>query len=106
MSSVELGKAKAEYIRLKARLKSEQARYKREQSLYDQQISSEAELLEAEAAFEEAQAELNATAEALRLYGLSEEDIQNIEAGTDEDRKSTRLNSSHVSISYAVFCLK
>src|SRR5699024_12644824 len=25
---------------------------------------------------------------------------------TDGDRKSTRLNSSHVSISYAVFCLK
>src|SRR5699024_12051079 len=24
---------------------------------------------------------------------------------SDEDRKSTRLNSSHVSISYAVFCL-
>src|SRR5699024_12611440 len=27
-------------------------------------------------------------------------------AGPDLDRKSTRLNSSHVSISYAVFCLK
>src|SRR5699024_12195843 len=27
-------------------------------------------------------------------------------AGGAEDRKSTRLNSSHVSISYAVFCLK
>src|SRR5690625_7117301 len=26
--------------------------------------------------------------------------------GIDEDRKSTRLNSSHVAISYAVFCLK
>src|SRR5699024_11757879 len=26
--------------------------------------------------------------------------------GELEDRKSTRLNSSHVSISYAVFCLK
>src|SRR5690625_6866884 len=25
---------------------------------------------------------------------------------TDQDRKSTRLNSSHVAISYAVFCLK
>src|SRR5690606_39886552 len=25
---------------------------------------------------------------------------------TGEDRKSTRLNSSHVKISYAVFCLK
>src|SRR5437868_7681805 len=27
-------------------------------------------------------------------------------AGDSGDRKSTRLNSSHVSISYAVFCLK
>src|SRR5689334_25061720 len=27
-------------------------------------------------------------------------------AGCVEDRKSTRLNSSHSSISYAVFCLK
>src|SRR5690349_22218242 len=26
--------------------------------------------------------------------------------GPDRDRKSTRLNSSHVEISYAVFCLK
>src|SRR3712207_7432556 len=27
-------------------------------------------------------------------------------ATEDEDRKSTRLNSSHANISYAVFCLK
>src|SRR5690606_41733818 len=27
-------------------------------------------------------------------------------ASTERDRKSTRLNSSHVKISYAVFCLK
>src|SRR3712207_7208044 len=27
-------------------------------------------------------------------------------AGTGGDRKSTRLNSSHANISYAVFCLK
>src|SRR5947209_20583781 len=26
--------------------------------------------------------------------------------GTERDRKSTRLNSSHANISYAVFCLK
>src|SRR6266540_5890150 len=26
--------------------------------------------------------------------------------GQDRDRKSTRLNSSHITISYAVFCLK
>src|SRR5690625_5759040 len=40
---------------------------------------------------------------------LSLEEIKEIlrmtEDGT-EDRKSTRLNSSHVAISYAVFCLK
>src|SRR5699024_11821653 len=29
-----------------------------------------------------------------------------LRAGEEVDRKSTRLNSSHVSISYAVFCLK
>src|SRR6266496_4323588 len=29
-----------------------------------------------------------------------------VEAGARQDRKSTRLNSSHVEISYAVFCLK
>src|SRR3712207_6909196 len=28
------------------------------------------------------------------------------EESEDEDRKSTRLNSSHANISYAVFCLK
>src|SRR2546430_12663493 len=37
-------------------------------------------------------------------------DLQEIERGEDllevEDRKSTRLNSSHSQISYAVFCLK
>src|SRR5207253_7877149 len=31
---------------------------------------------------------------------------QAIEALRAQDRKSTRLNSSHVAISYAVFCLK
>src|SRR5256885_7328158 len=33
------------------------------------------------------------------------QDCQGTEDG-DEDRKSTRLNSSHLVISYAVFCLK
>src|SRR5207249_11512928 len=38
----------------------------------------------------------------LSLFGL----VLAIGIVVDEDRKSTRLNSSHVSISYAVFCLK
>src|SRR5690625_5353569 len=36
----------------------------------------------------------------LRARGESDDVID------DADRKSTRLNSSHVAISYAVFCLK
>src|SRR5689334_23715414 len=32
--------------------------------------------------------------------------VGDLPGGVDRDRKSTRLNSSHSSISYAVFCLK
>src|SRR5439155_14957941 len=32
--------------------------------------------------------------------------VRHVLANHPEDRKSTRLNSSHVAISYAVFCLK
>src|SRR5690242_21616040 len=39
--------------------------------------------------------------------GRGREDRREQRAGLGEpDRKSTRLNSSHMSISYAVFCLK
>src|SRR5438874_9162546 len=37
---------------------------------------------------------------------FSEVDHVGHDYGPDSDRKSTRLNSSHVEISYAVFCLK
>src|SRR5690625_5830811 len=36
----------------------------------------------------------------------SPEGLKNLEKFHISDRKSTRLNSSHVAISYAVFCLK
>src|SRR3989442_9640117 len=51
-----------------------------------------------------------ATLKNAHLYGQYREWV--VWAGTiisnviEEDRKSTRLNSSHVRISYAVFCLK
>src|SRR5699024_11754914 len=40
------------------------------------------------------------------LKHSGETPVDTNDAGASEDRKSTRLNSSHVSISYAVFCLK
>src|SRR5438045_9762363 len=43
-------------------------------------------------------------------YGIGEDisdrDLQKSEKQFGRDRKSTRLNSSHLGISYAVFCLK
>src|SRR5205814_9926968 len=43
-----------------------------------------------------------------RLAGAGPVDVpqSRILHGIDQDRKSTRLNSSHLGISYAVFCLK
>src|SRR3712207_7100835 len=60
-----------------------------------------------------------ALAEVLLLGHLADEDVVLVVAGhrdhevgaldaraLEQDRKSTRLNSSHANISYAVFCLK
>src|SRR5690625_6263423 len=44
--------------------------------------------------------------EAKRIEIKKEELVQVIKEDYKEDRKSTRLNSSHVAISYAVICLK
>src|SRR5260221_3370093 len=41
-----------------------------------------------------------------RENGFATEDTEHTEKGNPLDRKSTRLNSSHTVISYAVFCLK
>src|SRR2546430_11026653 len=45
---------------------------------------------------------------AIELVGLATNDVQLLlqDAHLAVDRKSTRLNSSHSQISYAVFCLK
>src|SRR5258707_4480612 len=40
------------------------------------------------------------------LFGVLSITRQERASGTMADRKSTRLNSSHANISYAVFCLK
>src|SRR3712207_7644582 len=42
----------------------------------------------------------------LTARDAAEDKVSGLTLGGDEDRKSTRLNSSHANISYAVFCLK
>src|SRR5256885_11273416 len=48
----------------------------------------------------------SALAHACGLDGSSYAAVQATRMGKSADRKSTRLNSSHLVISYAVFCLK
>src|SRR5207253_9288778 len=42
----------------------------------------------------------------LRLFLIEVNSMPGVRNRNGKDRKSTRLNSSHVAISYAVFCLK
>src|SRR5690625_2129744 len=47
----------------------------------------------------------NMAKELIEIAKVMEESMENMDE-LEKDRKSTRLNSSHVAISYAVFCLK
>jgi membrane fusion protein, heavy metal efflux system len=93
MSSIELGKAKADYLIALAHLETAEATLAREQQLFEQNISSEAELISARSVYREEQAETQATREALRLYGLSLEDIDQIQAGGEDPLSIFHLKS-------------
>src|SRR3712207_8330217 len=65
------------------------------------------DLLDVEAAYLEAhQTALDMAQEWLRKGRSPRGYAFEVANGAGEDRKSTRLNSSHANISYAVFCLK
>src|SRR5690606_16610812 len=72
--------------------------------------SSQAALAAARSQVQSAQAGITAAnsqvIEAESAIEAARASVDRLQADIDEDRKSTRLNSSHVKISYAVFCLK
>ncbi|GMQ81111.1 MAG: hypothetical protein BMS9Abin05_0541 [Rhodothermia bacterium] len=84
MSSIELGKAKADFLTAGAHLRTAAATLEREEKLYEQKISSEAELISARSIFQEEQAERQSAREALRLYGLSTPEIDEIQTGGEQ----------------------
>src|SRR5690348_15783403 len=60
-------------------------------------------------AVERSQVRIDAVEFAFEPVKLMDSDVPGVDPGVrcgERDRKSTRLNSSHPSISYAVFCLK
>jgi cobalt-zinc-cadmium efflux system membrane fusion protein len=71
IDSVELGKARADYLQAKAREELTRATFERESRLAADKISSQKEVLEARAAHLEAEAALRNAEETLHLFGLT-----------------------------------
>ncbi|MDZ7781489.1 MAG: efflux RND transporter periplasmic adaptor subunit [Halioglobus sp.] len=88
LASVQLGRTRARYLTASALLENARAEFERERRLAEQQIASEAELLDARAALREAEADQQAAMEALRLFGLSSEEIDSTEPGKALSRLS------------------
>lgn len=78
LDSRELGEARAEYLRARAREEVARRRHERQSSLHAARIVSEQEVLEAEAEARAEAAEMAAHREHLRLLGLADADIDRL----------------------------
>ena len=85
IDSIELGQAKAAFLQAKAREELASKSFDRARSLLVDRIASEQEVIEAEASLREATAELQTAEETLRLYGLSQSQINTL---SYENRKA------------------
>lgn len=93
LDSVELGRAKARYLTVVARLQSAEAEYQRDRELAEKEITSQAELLEHKARYIEAQAERDAARAELRLYGLNADAVDAIRVGGEAPLSRYRLTA-------------
>ena len=82
IDSVELGRARADYLGARADLGVARAALDREDALLAEKITSEAEVLAARAAFEQARARTSAAAETLRVLGLGSREIEGLDFGS------------------------
>ena len=78
LDSTELGQAKVEYLKTQTFLELARTNYEREKSLFDQKIAARKDVLAAEAEYRRTEAEARMLHERLRLYGLSDQAITNL----------------------------
>jgi cobalt-zinc-cadmium efflux system membrane fusion protein len=78
LDSTELNQSKSEYLKSQTLLELAKANYEREKSLFDQKIAAKKDVLAAEAEYRKAEAEARTLHERLRLYGLSDQAISNL----------------------------
>jgi membrane fusion protein, heavy metal efflux system len=81
LDSIELGERKAAFLQAGAELDVARRNYEREKRLFEGEISSEKEYLEAKGDHQRAQASSRAAREALRLVGLTDEEIDRVTWG-------------------------
>ena len=79
LDSVELGRAKAEFRKARARVELSKRNHEREKRLFEEKVSSEREMLEAQTAYEEARIRYEAAEETLHILGMSQQEIDRIE---------------------------
>ena len=78
LDSTELGQINAEYLKTQTLLELAKTNYEREKSLFDQKIAAKKDVLSAEAEYRKTEAEARSLHERLRLYGLSDQAISNL----------------------------
>ncbi|HJU03657.1 MAG TPA: efflux RND transporter periplasmic adaptor subunit [Nitrospiraceae bacterium] len=76
--SIELGQKKAAFLQARTNRDVDSRNYAREKGLFEQRISSEKEYLDAKGSYEKSRAAYRAAYEALRLIGLSDDEINTI----------------------------
>ena len=84
LDSTTIGETKSEFLKTKTLVELAKANYEREKNLFDQKIAAKKDVLTAEAEYRKAEAEVRSLEEKLRLYGLSEAQILNIETASSQ----------------------
>jgi cobalt-zinc-cadmium efflux system membrane fusion protein len=89
INSVELGRALSDYERSRSLSALSRKNLDREQSLFEGRISSEQELIDAQMTYEQHKTERDAARQALRVLGLTDEDLASIDRGETRTRAGT-----------------
>ncbi len=81
IDSVELGKALSDYERSRTLADLSRKNLERERSLFKRRISSEREMIDAQMTFQQHKTERDAARQALKVFGLTEEDMASLDRG-------------------------
>src|SRR5690554_5744973 len=98
MEDIQYIQLQQDYLTTKAQLSLTESEYNRQKELNQSKATSDKVFEQVRTNYQTQLVLLKSLEEKLKLIGLNPQRIR--------DRKSTRLNSSHVRISYAVLCLK